>query len=123
MTRFAPFRPLPLGPINGELGWVSALGTRGVHRPLSDPSTDLQVRCHGSGRDGRDVPKAELGRCERLIPGHSYSVSDKLGIIKSSGRTQYTTATTTEHHGHVADDPLRAVTDQFGSKIAGLQRD
>ena len=26
-------------------------------RPLSDPSTDLQVRCHGSERDGRDVSK------------------------------------------------------------------
>src|SRR5258708_17368607 len=33
--------------------WLSALGTRGVHRPLSDPSTDLQVCCHGSERDGR----------------------------------------------------------------------
>jgi hypothetical protein len=26
------------------------------HRPLSDSSTDVQVRCHGSERDGRDVP-------------------------------------------------------------------
>jgi len=41
-------------------GWIPALGTRGFHRPLSDPSTDLQVRCHGSERDGRDVPRAEM---------------------------------------------------------------
>ena len=43
---------------NGSVGWVPALGTRGFHRPVSDPSKDLQVRCHGSGRDGRDVPIA-----------------------------------------------------------------
>src|SRR6476660_8602748 len=35
--------------------WIPALGTRGFHRPLSDPSTDLQVRCHGSERDGREA--------------------------------------------------------------------
>jgi hypothetical protein len=40
--------------------WLPALGTRGLQRPLSDPSTDLQVRCHGSERDGRDVPKCDL---------------------------------------------------------------
>ena len=34
--------------------------TGGVHRPLSDPSTDLQVRCHGSERDGRDVPQPDI---------------------------------------------------------------
>jgi hypothetical protein len=51
---------IPVDKINGELGWLSALGTRGVHRPLSDPSTDLQVRCHGSERDGRDVPQPDV---------------------------------------------------------------
>ena len=40
----------------GSVGWIPALGNRGFHRPLSGPSTDLQVRCHGSERDGRDVP-------------------------------------------------------------------
>src|SRR6201993_776762 len=48
--------PLPSTQANGCSGWLPALGTRGFHRPLSDPSTDLQVRCHGSERDGRDVP-------------------------------------------------------------------
>jgi len=45
---------------NGSRGWLPALGTRGFQRPLSDPSTDLQIRCHGSGRDGRDVPKPAI---------------------------------------------------------------
>jgi hypothetical protein len=54
-TADAPFRPLPLGPINGELGWLSALGTRGVHRPLSDPSTDLQVRFTADGQPANGV--------------------------------------------------------------------
>jgi hypothetical protein len=37
------------------LKFLRILGTRGFHRQLSDPSTDLQVRCHGSERDGREV--------------------------------------------------------------------
>jgi hypothetical protein len=32
----------------------------GTQPPLSDPLTDLQVRCHGSQRDGRDVPEADM---------------------------------------------------------------
>ena len=42
-----------------RLGWLSALGTRGFHRPLfrsfNGPSS-----CHGSERDGRDVPQPEI---------------------------------------------------------------
>ena len=37
-------------------GWLPALGTRGFHRPLSDPRADLRLRFHGSERDGRNVP-------------------------------------------------------------------
>jgi potassium transporter len=48
------------GTPSGLAGWLPALGTRGFHRPLSDPSTDLQVRCHGSECDGRDVPEADM---------------------------------------------------------------
>ena len=54
----APHLPFAIPAGTGSIGWVPALGTRGFHRPVSDPSTDLQVRCHGSGRDGRDVPIA-----------------------------------------------------------------
>ena len=54
-----PFgRSRPAGKVS--LGWLPDLGTRGFHRPLSDPSTDLQVRCHASKRDGRDAPLAEI---------------------------------------------------------------
>src|ERR1700736_2420066 len=48
----APFRPLPRGPISGELGWLSALATRVFHRPLSDPRADLRLRLHRSECDG-----------------------------------------------------------------------
>jgi hypothetical protein len=51
-----PFRSLPEAGSKVSGGWIPALGIRGFHRPLSDPSTDLQVHCHGSERDGRDVP-------------------------------------------------------------------
>ena len=48
-----PYRPFAVPVGTGSVGWIPALGTRGFHRPLSDPSTDLQVRCHGSERDGQ----------------------------------------------------------------------
>jgi hypothetical protein len=35
----------------------------------------------------------------------------------------HTTATTTKRYAHLADDPLRAATDRFGSKIAGFQEE
>jgi len=34
----------------------------------------------------------------------------------------HTTATTTKRYAHLADDPLRAATDRYGSKIAAFQR-
>ena len=60
LVTHAPFRTLPAGRRAGRIGWIPALGTPGFHRPLSDPSTDLQIRCHGSKRDGRDVPLPDL---------------------------------------------------------------
>ena len=71
-------------------GWIPALGTRGFHRPLSDPSTDLQVRCHGSERDGRDVPKAEsafasAGPGTRPSAGLSVSIAHR-GLIEEQQR-------------------------------------
>ena len=57
-----PIRDLAGGLGAGRVGWLPVLGTRGFQRPLSDPSTDLQVRCHGPERDGRDVPQADLTR-------------------------------------------------------------
>jgi hypothetical protein len=47
---------------NGRFGWLSALGTRDFHRPLSDPRADLRPRFYGSERDGRNVPIADFHR-------------------------------------------------------------
>ena len=51
-----PLRDLAGGLGSGRFGWLPALGTRGFHRPLSDPRADLRLRFHGSERDGRNVP-------------------------------------------------------------------
>jgi hypothetical protein len=45
---------------NDEVGWLPALGTRGFHRPLSDPRADLRLRFHGSERDGRNARSGHL---------------------------------------------------------------
>src|SRR5271166_3285116 len=49
------------------LGWLPALGTRGFHGPLSDPRADLRLRFHGSERDGRNVPRADLDSCNYSV--------------------------------------------------------
>ena len=67
-------------------GWLPALGTRGFHRPLSDPSTDLQVRCHGSERDGRDVPKADTrGRTDAAPEERPNAASAGSGEVRLAG--------------------------------------
>jgi hypothetical protein len=35
----------------------------------------------------------------------------------------HTTATTTKQYAHLADHPLRAATERFGSKIAALRQE
>jgi hypothetical protein len=40
-TAHAPEVDLVITPRIGDVGWIPALGTRGFHRPLSDPSTDV----------------------------------------------------------------------------------
>jgi hypothetical protein len=44
----APKETLPAQSGDGAGGWLPALGTRGFHRPLSDPRADLRQRFHGS---------------------------------------------------------------------------
>jgi integrase len=53
----------------------------------------------------------------------SHLVSSGLSLEIVGRLLGHTTATTTKRYAHLADDPLRAATDQFGSKIAGFQRD
>jgi hypothetical protein len=73
----------PTNPLNGSCGWLPAPGTRGFHRPLSDPSTDLQVRCHGSEPDGRDVPTTEVATTRLPVSnwssGRSYLCNGDAG--------------------------------------------
>ena len=53
----------------------------------------------------------------------SHLVSSGLSLEIVGRLLGHTTATTTKRYAHLADDPLRAATDQFGSKIASFQRD
>ena len=53
----------------------------------------------------------------------SHLVSSGLSLEIVGRLLGHTTATTTKRYAHLADDPLRAATDQFGSKIANFQRD
>src|SRR5690242_7064431 len=50
--------------------WFAGVGTRGFHRPLSDPRADLRVRLHGSERDGRNVPKAVIAIVQDIKRTH-----------------------------------------------------
>jgi hypothetical protein len=45
---------------NGSRGWFPVLGTLGFNRPLCDPRPDLRLRLHGSKRDARNLPTAEM---------------------------------------------------------------
>jgi hypothetical protein len=83
MAAPAPKPTLVITPTIGDVGWLPALGTRGFHRPLSDPSTDLQVRCHGSEPDGRDVPTTEVATTRLPVSnwssGRSYLCNGDAG--------------------------------------------
>src|SRR5215813_11329827 len=72
--KIAPHLPFVIPAGIGSIGWIPALGTRGFRRPLSDLSTDLPVRCHGSGRDGRvEDGRGSLGPIANApfpIPAH-----------------------------------------------------
>jgi len=52
----------------------------------------------------------------------SHLVSSGLSLEIVGRLLGHTTATTTKRCAHLADDPLRAATDRFGSKIAGFQK-
>jgi site-specific recombinase XerD len=52
----------------------------------------------------------------------SHLVSSGLSLEIVGRLLGHTTATTTKRYAHLADDPLRAATERFGSKIAGFQK-
>jgi site-specific recombinase XerD len=53
----------------------------------------------------------------------SHLVSSGLSLETVGRLLGHTTTTTTKRYAHLADDPLRAATDRFGSKIASFQQD
>jgi integrase len=53
----------------------------------------------------------------------SHLVSSGLSLEIVGRLLGHTTATTTKRYAHLADDPLRAATDRFGSKIAGFHQE
>jgi integrase len=69
--------------------------------------------------------KAGITNYRRHDNRHTYAshlVSSGLCLEIVGRLLGHTTATTTKRYAHLADDPLRAATDKFGSKIAGFQQ-
>jgi integrase len=75
---------------------------------------------------GTVMRKAGITNYRRHDNRHTYAshlVSSGLSLEIVGRLLGHTTATTTKRYAHVADDPLRAATDRFGSKIDGFQRE
>ena len=77
-TAVVGVRPSPRIIAGVRSGWIPALGNRvsTVRYPI--PQRTFQVRCHGSQRDGRDVPRSEV------VGGHSITSS---AMASSDGGT------------------------------------
>jgi hypothetical protein len=56
-----------------------------------------------------------FGECRCVSSGLSLEIVGRL--------LGQTTPAATRRHAHLADDPLRAATDQFGSKIAAFPKE
>ena len=70
--------------------------------------------------------RTEITDYRRHDNRHTYAshlVSSGLSLEIVGRLLGHTTATTTKRYAHLADDPLRAATDRFASKIAGFGRD
>jgi integrase len=68
--------------------------------------------------------QAGIANYRRHDNRHTYAshlVSSGLSLEIVGRLLGHTTATTTKRYAHIADDPLRAATDRFGSKIAGFR--
>ena len=67
--------------------------------------------------------KAGIANYRRHDNRHTYAshlVSSGLSLEIVGRLLGHTTTTTTKRYAHLADDPLRAAADRFGSKIAGF---
>jgi integrase len=71
------------------------------------------------------VRRAGITDYRRHDNRHTYAshlVSSGLSLEIVGRLLGHTTATTTKRYAHLADDPLRAATERFSSKIAGFQK-
>jgi integrase len=100
----------------------------------SDPDSPFLLRGNKPGQPLRDIKKfwsaavhkAGIINYRRHDNRHTYAshlVSSGLSLEIVGRLLGHTTATTTKRYAHLADDPLRAATNRFGSKIAGFQQE
>jgi site-specific recombinase XerD len=100
----------------------------------SDPDSPFLFPGNKPGQPIRDIKKfwstvmrqAGITNYRRHDNRHTYAshlVSSGLSLEIVGRLLGRTTAATTNRYAHVADDPLRAATDRFGSKIDGFQRE
>ena len=99
-----------------------------------DPDTSFFFPGNRPGRPLREIKKfwgavmrrAGITDYRRHDNRHTYAshlVSSGFSLEIVGRLLGHTTATTTKRYAHLADDPLRAATDRFGSKIASLQKE
>jgi integrase len=101
---------------------------------VSDPNSPFLFPGNKPGQPLREIKKfwskvmrrAGITNYRRHDNRHTYAshlVSSGLSLEIVGRLLGHTTATTTKRYAHLADDPLRAATDQFGSKIAGFHQE
>jgi integrase len=99
----------------------------------SDPASPFLFPGKKPGQPLREIKKfwttvtrrAGITDYRRHDNRHTYAshlVSSGLSLEIVGRLLGHTTAATTQRYAHLADDPLRAATNRFGSKIAGFQR-
>jgi integrase len=99
----------------------------------SDPASPFMFPGNKPGQPLREIKKfwgttlrrAGIANYRRHDNRHTYAshlVSSGLSLEIVGRLLGHTTATTTKRYAHLADDPLRAATDRFGSKIAAFQQ-
>ena len=70
------------------------------------------------------IRQAGIANYRRHDNRHTYAshlVSSGLSLEVVGRLLGHTNPSTTKRYAHLADDPLRAATGQFGSKVAGLR--
>jgi integrase len=99
---------------------------------VSDPDSPFLFPGNKPGQPLREIKKfwsavlrqAGITNYRRHDNRHTYAshlVSSGPSLEIVGRLLGHTTATTTKRYAHLADDPLRAVTNRFGSKIASFE--